>query len=55
MKWTPVAAITAILILTIVALAMGYDGIGYASSVVVISGLGGYSIRAYQDKKKEAK
>jgi len=55
MKWTPIAAITAVLILTIVALVLGYDGVGYASSIAIIGGLGGYGIKTYKDKLKEKK
>ena len=55
MIWTPIVAIICIATLTLVALMMGYDGVGYASSVAVIGGLGGYGIKSYQDKKKGGK
>ena len=55
MNWTTITAIVCICILTTIAMCKGFDGVAYASSVAVIGGLGGYSIKRLKDRSKEDK
>lgn len=47
---TPIVAIVAVVILELVALSQGINGVMLAGSIAVISGLGGYTVKAAKDK-----
>ena len=48
----PLAAIFAIVVILVVAMLLGKNGIVLAGGVAAISGLGGYEIKALISKKK---
>ena len=50
MKWTPIAAIVAILTLEAIALAKGVNGALMGIAIAAIAGLGGYEIKKIKDK-----
>ena len=55
MKWTPIAAIAGIVILEIVALSNGINGVLLGGGMAIIGGLGGYEVKALREKRKEVK
>lgn len=55
MKWTPVIAIIAILILETVALFNGVNGAMLGLAFACIGGLGGYQVKAFMMKREKTK
>lgn len=55
MKWTPIAAIAAIVILETIALLKGIDGVLLSGGLVVIAGLGGWEAKNIKNRIKGGK
>ncbi|MBA7568168.1 hypothetical protein ES708_09889 [subsurface metagenome] len=55
MKWTPIAAIIAIVILETIALLKGVNGALMGIAVAALAGLGGYEAKTLRDKIKGGK
>lgn len=55
MKWTPIVAIAAIVILEAIALIKGVDGALMGIAVAALAGLGGYEIKVLKDKIRGGK
>ena len=54
-KLTPIIAIVAIVLLEVVALLQGINGVMLAGSIAIIAGLGGYTAKTVKDKVKQDK
>uniref|UniRef100_A0A6M3XSI6 Uncharacterized protein n=1 Tax=viral metagenome TaxID=1070528 RepID=A0A6M3XSI6_9ZZZZ len=52
MKWTPIAAMAAIVILEAIALLKGIDGAIFGIAIAAIAGLGGYEVKVLRNKVK---
>ena len=52
MKWTPIVAMLCITALEVVALLKGINGAVFGVVIAALAGLGGYQIRALQNKVK---
>lgn len=55
MKWTPIVAIVAIVILEGIALWKGVNGATFGIVIAAIAGLGGYELKILRDKVKGGK
>lgn len=55
MKWTPIAAIAAIVILEAIALFKGINGTLMSIAIAAMAGLGGYEAKILRDKMKGGK
>jgi len=55
MKWTPIVAIVAILILESIALIKGVNGAIMGIVIAALAGLGGYEAKVLKDKIKGGK
>lgn len=53
MKWTPIVAIIALLILACFALYLGINGAVFITASAAIAGLGGYELKSWQTKKED--
>lgn len=53
MKWTACFAMLCVTALMSLALCLGADGVALSASLMALSGLGGYSLKAWQFKHKE--
>jgi len=52
---TPVVSIVGIIIVECVALSQGINGVGMATSIAAMAGLGGYGVKEFRERMHNAK